>query len=223
MAQYLSAIILAAGFSSRMGALKALLPLGEQTMLEQSLALFRDGGIEDLVVVTGHRADAIRTIAERAGARIAHNPDFAAGMFSSIQTGVSRISDQSNGFFLLPVDIPLVQQSSVRLMARSFAESPVRVLYPVFNCRRGHPPLLAADLIPAIIEQRNPEGGLRSLLARITADQSDQVREIPVTDPYIHIDIDTPEEYLACCQYVHRRNVSPLTENDFPRPTLKKA
>ena len=53
----ISAIILAAGFSSRMGELKGLLSLGGRTLLEHCVALFRDCGIEDVVVVTGHRAD----------------------------------------------------------------------------------------------------------------------------------------------------------------------
>ncbi len=147
MAAQLSAIILAAGLSSRMGELKALLPLGnggnvgERTVLEQCLTLFRQCGVEDLAVVTGHRADEVGTVAALAGARLVHNPDFASGMYSSIRAGVGALPDQCSGFFLLPVDLSLVRCGTIRLLTRSFAQAPARIVYPVFDGRRGHPPL----------------------------------------------------------------------------------
>jgi CTP:molybdopterin cytidylyltransferase MocA len=207
MAPGLSALNLSSGFSSRMGKLKALLPLGGRTVLEQCISLFYGCGIEDLVVVTGHRAGEVGAIAEQAGARVAHNPDFAAGMYSSIRAGVRRINGQGSAFFLLPVDIPLVRPGTVRLLARSFAESAARISYPLFADRRGHPPLLHADLIPAILNQKEPEGGLRSLLARIETEHPEQVREVRVADANIHIDLDTPEDYLAGCLSFGRRDI----------------
>lgn len=207
MAPGLSTLILAAGFSSRMGELKALLPLGGRTVLEQCLSLFQDCGLEDLIVVTGHRAGEVGAIAERAGARVAHNPDFAAGMYSSIQAGVRRIDGQCSAFFLLPVDIPLVRPGTVRLLARSFAEEAARISYPVFDNRRGHPPLLHAGLTPAILNQKEPEGGLRTLLARIETEHPEQVREVRVADANIHNDLDTPEDFLAGCLRFDRRDI----------------
>ena len=199
MASGLSAIILAAGFSSRMGELKALLPLGGRTVLARCVSLFRDCGIEDVVVVTGHRADAVGTAAEAAGARVAFNPDYADGMFGSIRTGAGQLAPDCPGFFLLPVDIPLLRRGTVHLLARSFAETGALLSYPVFAGRRGHPPLIHGACIPAILAERAPEGGLRTLLARIEAERPSQVREVQVADATIHVDLDTPEEFLAGC------------------------
>jgi putative nucleotidyltransferase with HDIG domain len=212
MAPRLSALILAAGFSSRMGELKALLPLGQRTVLEQCLALFQDCGIEDLVVVTGHRADEVGAIAEQAGARVAHNPDFASGMYSSIRAGVRRIAEGSSGFFLLPVDIPLVRRGTIRLQHQSFTERKSQILYPVFADRRGHPPLLAAHLIPIINGEHQPEGGLRTLLAQIEAEQPEQVREIQVADSNIHFDMDTREDYISGCLRLNRCDIPTMAE-----------
>jgi len=197
MASYLSAVILAAGFSSRMGSLKALLPLGGRTVLEQCVALFRDCGIEDVVVVTGHRAEEVGAIAAKAGARVAHNPQFADGMYGSIQTGVRLLAEQSSGFFLLPVDIPLLRCGTINLLTRSFAMAPAQICYPVFDGRRGHPPLITADLIPVILGNVHPHGGLRTLLAFLEQQQPGQVRDVLVADANIHIDLDTPEDYQA--------------------------
>ncbi len=212
MASGLSAIILAAGFSSRMGELKALLPLGGRTVLEHCVALFRDCGIEDVVVVTGHRADAVGAMAEAAGARVAFNPDYAEGMYGSIRTGVGQLAPNCPGFFLLPVDIPLLRRGTVHLLVRSFIESGAMLSYPVFAGRRGHPPLIHGACIHAILKERAPEGGLRSLLARIEAEQPAEVREVQVADASIHVDLDTPEEFLAGCLRFDRRGWPTMAE-----------
>lgn len=212
MASGLSAIILAAGLSSRMGELKALLPLGERTVLAHCVALFRDCGIEDVVVVTGHRADEVGAAAEATGARIAFNPEYADGMFGSIRTGAGQLDPNCPGFFLLPVDIPLLRRGTVHLLARSFAETPALLSYPVFAGRRGHPPLIHGECIPAILAEQAPEGGLRTLLARIEAEQPAQVREVQVADTTIHVDLDTPEDFLAGCLRFDRRGWPTMAE-----------
>ena len=212
MAPGLSAIILAAGFSSRMGKLKALLPLGGRTVLAQCVALFRACGIEDVVVVTGHRADEVGAEAEAAGARIACNPDYADGMYGSIRTGVSQLADRCAGFFLLPVDIPLLRRGTVALLARSFAETRAMLSYPVFAGRRGHPPLIHGDCIPAILAEQAPEGGLRTLLARIEAEHPGQVHDVQVADANIHVDLDTPEDFRAGCLRFERRDQPTMAE-----------
>lgn len=196
MAPRLSAVILAAGLSSRMGDLKATMPLGTSTVLEQSLGLFRDCGIEDLVVVTGHRSEETGAIADRAGARVVHNPKFGTGMYSSIRIGVRHITKQSSGFFLLPVDIPLVRSGTLRLLIRSFKAS-TRIAYPTFDGKRGHPPLIARDLIPTILKNGNQKGGLRSLLSKVENKRPKQIVEINVPDANILFDMDTPEDYTS--------------------------
>lgn len=212
MASGLSGLILAAGFSSRMGVLKALLPLGGQPVLEHCVALFHDCGIKDVLVVTGHRADEVGAVAKAAGARVTYNPDYADGMYGSIRAGVGLLDGQCGGFFLLPVDMPLLRRGTVHLLARSFAEAPARMYYPVFDGQRGHPPLLHGECIPAILAEHRPEGGLRTLLAGIEAEQPAQVREVQVADANIHVDLDTPEDYLAGCLRFDRRSLPTMTE-----------
>ena len=200
MAPRLSAVILAAGLSSRMGELKAGLPLGTGTVLDQCVSLFKKCGIDDLVVVVGHRKEEVGTIAGQAGARIAYNPKFASGIFSSIRTGVRHITKQSDGFFLLPVDIPLVRCGTVRMLTRSFSAArpgKLQIIYPTFAGKRGQPPLIAGDMIAAIRKNDRHKGGLRSLLARLENKMPQQVVEVEVPDANIHFDMDTLEDYTA--------------------------
>ena len=195
-----------------MGELKPTLPLGTGTVLEQCIGLFRDCDIEDLVVVTGHRSEETGAIAERAGARVVHNSEFASGMYSSIRTSVRYLAGKCDGFFLLPVDIPLVRPGTVRLLARSFTGSPFQITYPTFEGRRGHPPLIAGDMIPTIIGNENPAGGLRSLLAKVETNQPQEVVEVTVPDAQILFDMDTPEDYTACLRHFTHRDYPTMAE-----------
>ena len=195
-----------------MGELKAMLPMGKSTVLEQSIELFRSCGVHDIVVVTGHRAAEVAAVAEQAGVNLVHNPDFASGMYSSIRAGVRGLCANSSGFFLLPVDIPLVRRGTVNRLLQAQAHAPARIFYPVFADRRGHPPLLSADLIALIRDTAEPEGGLRTLLAGLEADHPDQVREIQVADANIHFDMDTPDDYFAGCIRFGTRGVPTMAE-----------
>lgn len=176
------------------------------------MALFRDCGIEDVVVVTGHRAEEVGAIAALAGARVAHNPQFADGMYGSIQTGVRLLAEQSSGFFLLPVDIPLLRCGTISLLIRSFAMAPTQICYPVFDSRRGHPPLITADLIPVILGNADPKGGLRTLLAFLEQQQPSQVREVMVADANIHLDLDTLDDYHTGCKRFAIRDYPSMEE-----------
>ena len=215
MAPRLSALVLAAGLSSRMGRLKPLLPLdpqGAQTPLGLCVGLFRAAGIDEVVVVTGHRDDEVGSAARAAGARVVHNPDYARGMYSSIRVGVAGLDAATDGFFLLPVDIPLVRTGTVRLLARAFAGKPASVLLPVFAGRRGHPPLLGRELIGRIQDSAEPAGGLRTLLDQVEAEQPERVREVQVADRFILRDMDTPADHAACVERLTRRDWPSLAE-----------
>ncbi len=201
-----------------MGALKAGLPLGTSTVLEQCLCLFKDCGIVDLVVVTGYRSEETGAVAKQAGARIAYNPDFSLGMYNSIRTGVRQLSRKSSCFFLLPVDIPLVRPGTVKLLIRSFS-APLagnsgkgRIFYPTFAGERGHPPLISSEMVPTLIKNDQPMGGLRSLLAKVENEQPQQVVDIEVPDGNILFDMDTPEDYTTGLERFTRLDYPTMVE-----------
>ena len=86
------AILLAAGESTRMGRLKALLPWRGQTLLEHQVSALRDGGADRVIVVLGHRADELRPLVERnQGVTWTLNPDYRQGKTTSIKAGLSAL------------------------------------------------------------------------------------------------------------------------------------
>ncbi|MDD5167759.1 MAG: nucleotidyltransferase family protein [Syntrophales bacterium] len=186
-----SALILAAGTSSRMGALKPLLPLGEKTIIEGVMGLFRTAAISDITVVLGNEADRFIPILDRERVKWVINHSFQDGMFSSIQTGVHALDRDCRAFFLLPADMPFVRPATIKMLAASFMEETL-FCRPTHQGRRGHPPLISTALIPAILAFEEP-GGLRALLATY----KDRGRDVDCGDPGILIDLDTPEDYAA--------------------------
>jgi molybdenum cofactor cytidylyltransferase len=207
----LAAIILAAGYSSRMGECKALLPLGASTVLEQVIDLFHSCAIPEIIVVTGHQAEAVTAVAEKAGAMVVHNPDFAQGMFSSIVAGVRALSPERRAFFLLPVDIPLIRKGVITMLARAFQTTSPLLTYPVYDGHRGHPPLISAALVPSILHG-DGSNGLRDILAEVEADEPGRVRDIAVADTNILFDMDTPEDYREGCLRFARKDVPTMAE-----------
>jgi len=186
----ISALILCAGRSSRMGTAKALLPFRGATVAEQSIRLFRSAGIDDILFVLGHEPEGIMEILERHAVRWSINPHYDDGMFSSIQCGV-RALGSVRGFFVHPVDMPLVRPDTLEALLRSFQEGRAVVCRPCFRAKRGHPPLLSSVLIPELLGFQG-DGGLRAFLRERAEDSLD----VSCGDPGILMDLDRMEDYL---------------------------
>lgn len=193
-------LVLAAGYSSRMGKLKALLPLDGCTVLSRCIRLLVDGGASDVFVVTGHEAEKVGSEARILGMHEVFNPDYAEGMFSSIKAGVKALPDDTGAFLVLPVDIPLVRSSTVRALTFDYSADPADIIYPTFKGERGHPPLINAALIPEILAH-DGTGGLRTILEKY--EQTSRDRDMP--DIGILRDLDTPKDYERACLISRRR------------------
>jgi putative nucleotidyltransferase with HDIG domain len=197
-----SALILAAGYSKRMGVLKPTLKIGDKTLLERVVRLFRDVGIEDVIVVVGHAADQTIPIAQSCKARVVMNGQFELGMFSSIQAGVNALSPACDAFFVLPVDIPLVRPQTILDLLEHYHRNGSKIILPVFLGKKGHPPLVSACYRNEILAYSG-DGGLRAVLANHEAEAS----QVHVADEMILLDLDTPADYEALLERFHRYDV----------------
>jgi putative nucleotidyltransferase with HDIG domain len=202
----IAALILSAGYSSRMGEFKPLLPFGDATVLERDISLFRDAGIQDVRVVIGHRAGDLLPLVERLRAQPVMNEHYSDGMFSSVLAGVASLGDDVEAFFLLPVDIPLVRRQTITLLADAFRRRDGSILYPSFYGKRGHPPLIAARHRREIIAW-NGEGGLKSFLSR----HDNEAADVETEDEGILLDMDTLAEYDRL-RSVWRKNAIPSAD-----------
>lgn len=189
MSGALAGVVPAAGFSSRMGRFKPLVDLGGKTALARVVDCLRQAEVENVVVVGGHQAGKVRAEASRLGADFVFNREFASGMLTSIQAGVRALPTETEAFFILPVDIPLVRPLTLKALLHARKESDAAVLCPVFQESPGHPPLISRELIPAILAYDGPNG-----LGGLFDSLGDRARGIGVWDRNILLDMDRPKD-----------------------------
>jgi nicotine blue oxidoreductase len=182
----ISAIVLAAGASSRMGSPKALLPIRGRPAVEVVVATLRAGGADDLIVVVGRHAAEIRAGADLAGVRVVDNARWETGRTSSIQAGLAALAPDAEAALLALVDMPLVRPDTVRALVAS-PRGDAEVVVPVHGGRRGHPIVLARTLF-ARIAALGPDEPLHTIIRAARA------LEVPVDDPGVLTDFDRPED-----------------------------
>ncbi|MBU4276987.1 MAG: NTP transferase domain-containing protein [Proteobacteria bacterium] len=185
-------LVLAAGLSSRMKQFKPLLPLGGQSVLARVVGLLRDAGAAPVLVVLGHRAAELEPVVRSLGATPVLNPYYEQGMFSSLRAGLAALPPTCRAFFLLPVDIPLVRPHTLARLRAAWDQGRGPVLHPTFRGEWGHPPLIAANLAPAIMAYDGP-GGLRGFWDL----HPELAQEVAVADRFILRDQDHPQDYDA--------------------------
>jgi CTP:molybdopterin cytidylyltransferase MocA len=203
MAGNVAAIVLAAGLSERMEEFKPLLPLGRVTILERCVAIFRDAGVNDVRVVTGHRGAELEPLITRLGARAVANPRYPEGMFSSVVAGINTLGNEVDPVFVLPVDVPLVRAATIRRMLRFYRQEKRGIIYPRFMGERGHPPLIACSHAREIAAWQG-DGGLKAALAQ----WEPAALDVDVADENILLDMDTPDDYKLLQEKVERMEIS---------------
>ena len=187
----ITALILAAGQSKRMGEPKMLLPWGRTTVLGQVIDIFKAAGVEDILVVTGGAREQVEALVG-VSTRTVFNPGFAEGeMLSSIQTGLAELSPETEAVLIGLGDQPQVQERSVRLVVEEYTKSKASLVVPSFQMRRGHP-WLATRIHWAEILHMDPSETPRDFLNRHAVD----IHYVEINDPGILKDLDTPDDYL---------------------------
>jgi CTP:molybdopterin cytidylyltransferase MocA len=186
-----SAIILAAGQSSRMGAFKPLLPFGNTTVIEHTIDYLRRGGIETIIAVVGHRAAEIETHLQNTGIFFATNPDTDSAMAASILHGVRALPNEAQAVVITPVDHPAVPAKVVSELIDEWRTG-ARLVIPTNGGRGGHPVLIDLSFRAEILNL-DPARGLTSFF---DAHRS-EVTRVAVNSNYIARDMDTWDDYQS--------------------------
>jgi molybdenum cofactor cytidylyltransferase len=185
-----SAILLAAGKSERMGQNKLLMPWEGGTIIGRTLDNLLASRVGEVVVVLGSRAqDMSEAIGER-DVTLVLNPNFARGMSTSLATGLGMINHGARYVLVALGDQPLITPATYDQLAQAAEEGEKGIVVPVCRKKRGNPIVLSSNYIGELARATGDIGG-RELLARNAKD----VREVPVKDEGVVVNINTPEEY----------------------------
>jgi len=187
----IAAIILAAGFSSRMGRAKALLPLAHTTYLGHILDIYRGSGVGQTVVVLGRDAELIRTEIPAGDAVVVLNSRPEGGQISSLILGIEALETICpTAVIVHPVDHPAVASVTVRRILSAASIQPGKIIIPVCAGRRGHPVVFPSSVFDEL-KNVPPGQGARA----VTRARAGEILEVATEDEGILTDIDTPEEY----------------------------
>lgn len=190
MATLISVIILAAGEARRMGKLKQLMPLGQGTILEQTINNFLNSEVNEVIVVLGYRAEDITNLIANRPVTVAINKAYRQGMSTSILTGLRLISDKVEGIMLALADQPFINRQTINCLIEAFGTHNKGIVIPLYQGRRGHPVIFAAKYRQELLALKGDIGG-RQIIAR----HPDDILEVVTDCGSVIIDIDNMNSY----------------------------
>ena len=190
-----AAIVLAAGASTRMGSPKPLLAWGEQTLLAFEVDELRRSCVDDIVVVTGARADEVRRSLADSARHCVFNPRWSQGRATSLACGATALLAPSlprpEAVVIQNVDQPTRAEIVDRLVDELRA-SGAGVVQPSYEGQAGHPVVVAGALLEELAQASEQRLGLRGVL------EGHPPRRIGMDgEPIVRVDLDTPEALSA--------------------------
>ena len=187
----ITAVVLAAGESKRMGQTKQLLPWGNTTVLGQVLQNLKASSIHDILIVSGHDAEKVETVAQTEDIGTIHNPQYAFGeMLSSLQTAVRHLSASTDAILVTHADQPLVTPVIIDQLLTAHRQGQGDIIAPVYEGQRGNPVLISRRFFTELLEL-SLGSAPRDLLRR----HPDAIHLVEIADESVLIDLDDPETY----------------------------
>ena len=186
----IAGVILAAGKSSRMGAMnKLLIPVNGKAMVRRAAEAVLAAQLAPVIVVTGHMAQDVEEVLKGLPITFVNNSDFATGMASSLKCGVNAVPAECDGAVVALGDMPLVTPNEIGQLINAFNPIEGRaIVVPTRRGKRGNPVLWARQFFDEMAEAGG-DVGARHLFATYP----EAVVEIEMAGDGILTDIDTPQ------------------------------
>jgi molybdenum cofactor cytidylyltransferase len=197
----LAAIVLAAGRSTRMGGPNKLIaeisgrPL-VRIAAEQALA----SQARPVIVVTGHQRERVAAALSGLDVVLVHNPDYAAGLSTSLKAGIAAVPADADGAIIALGDMPQVDGALIdRLLAAFEPEKGALVVVPTIDGKRGNPVVWSRRFFPELATIEGDVGA-----RHLVASYPEAVTEVPVTGKAALVDVDTPDALMAVKAEIER-------------------
>ena len=189
-------LILAAGQSQRMGVQnKLLLEIDGVPIIRQTAQALLDGGLNDLVIVTGHEHTQVADVLTDIPVTFIHNDDYQSGQASSVACGVRHHQAGSHSAVLIALgDMPLIKPDLIKALLRDhlgLTDAPDRITLPVYDGRRGNPVIWGRMFFDGLMSLTGDSGG-----HTIFAESKNAINSLNWSDNSIHFDVDTPANLL---------------------------
>ncbi len=187
---FVSAVLLAAGESSRMGEPKLLLPFGDGTVLSRTVDNVLGCNVDEVIVVLGANAEKTSEAITEKPVKIVFNPDYSQGMSTSLISGLKYVSDKALRVMVALCDQPLIEKDTYNKLIKESINSSKGITVPLYKARRGNPIIFAIGYREEMLQLKGDVGG-RELLQRHPED----VYEVAVDSGSIYINLNTMDDY----------------------------
>jgi len=188
----ISAIVLAAGESKRMGQDKLLLPWKGETILEHVLRQIQQAELDEVILVLGHEAERILEKVSWPKIKIVVNPAYREGMSTSLRQGLMAMDEKAEAFLIILGDQPGISKEIVNRLIQTYRQTHPRkgIVLPTHQGLRGHPVLFSSAYREKALRLKGDVGG-----RQILKEHSEDLLEVEINTEAILEDIDTPEDY----------------------------
>jgi molybdenum cofactor cytidylyltransferase len=186
-----SAVVLAAGKSDRMGSTKQLLPWGDTTVLGQTLVNLNASSVNDIVVVVGFQAGAVQDVARKQSVPTLLNPEYETGeMLSSLKMAVNQLPSNQSAVLVILADQPMVAPEIIDQLLERYWQGNAELIAPIYKGQRGNPVLIGRTFFQELLDM-NPGMAPRHLLQR----HANELVLVDVKSPTVLQDLDLPKDY----------------------------
>ena len=187
---YVTAILTAAGLSSRMKEYKPLLKWQQTTLIEYQIMSLFDGGVDEVLVVVGYNYQLIKPYIENTKATVVFNNRFDNGRTTSIIEGLKFVSNDTNSIMILGVDQPR-NSVIINQLLDKHSSSDYLITYPSFDGRGGHPIIFSSILREELMLISETSSGIRL----ITEKYKEKINKVEMQEPLVRLDLNTSNEY----------------------------
>lgn len=186
----IAAIILAGGYSQRMGQQKVLLPFGNVTIIEHLIAILRESTLDSIMVVAGHHPEKLRKKLSQLSISLVVNDHYETGMLSSIRCGLKALPQNIDVTLVVLGDQLLFYSEMINLMITAYIQRQGKIIIPVYKGKRGHPLLFSMQYYDEILTSFD-NVGLRGLIWK----HKEDIFDMESDNPAVMIDMDYPDDY----------------------------
>jgi molybdenum cofactor cytidylyltransferase len=186
---FVTGLVLGAGGSSRLGRPKQLLPYGDRTLLDHTLATARACGFDQLVVPIGGAAAEVAERVDLSGAEVVVNYAYGSGCSSSIAAALGAVDPRCEVLVLMLGDQPGVTPATVQALLDGRGDAPLAVCH--YDDGRGHPLAFDRSVFAQLADLHGDKG-----VWRLLDERAEDVVDVPIAGP-VPLDVDTPEDYEA--------------------------
>ena len=188
----ISAILLGAGESKRMGVDKLSLPWGRKTILERCFETLLQSEVQEIVVVLGIRNKGVKNLFQGRKVKVVINPHSERGMSTSIRRGLQEIHAGSDAILIALGDQPFLKKRTINALISAFDQGKGGIVVPSFRGRRGHPVIFHKRYKKELLNLKGDVGG-RSIIERHPED----ARVVHLKSEGVVMDVDTWQDYTT--------------------------